>query len=430
MLNKWWQASQIYFDRRMLTMIGLGFSSGFPFLLVSGTLALWLTESGISLEMIGLFSLVKTPYSFKWLWSPVVDRIRLPFFERFGRRRGWALFSQLLLLTGIVGMALVNPEQAVYLMMFLAFLTVIASATQDIVLDAYRVESFDSKEQAAGTAIFILGYRLGSIFSGAIALLLATVLSWHEVYLVMGLGAVIGMITVLRSGEPKNGKVREAPFKGSIAARLKNFWQTAVKSPIADFLKRPGWLWILMFIMVYKLCDAYMVPMTMPFYDAMGFSKEQIAFVTKIFGMAATIGGGIIGGVVVNRWGIVKSLYIGSVLQGLTTLMYVVQAHYGNNIYVLMGTISLDNLAGGMSTTAFVAYISSLCNVAYTATQYALLSSFMSLARDLLASTSGTLVKFVGWSNFFIITTLMAIPGIVLLIYLQRRENSSGAHIK
>lgn len=164
-----------------------------------------------------------------------------------------------------------------------------------------------------------------------------------------------------------------------------------------------------------------MVPMTMPFYDAMGFSKEQIAFVTKFYGMAATIGGGILGGIIVNRWGIVKSLYLGGILQGLTTLMYVAQAYSGNNIYVLMGTVSLDNLAGGMSTTAFVAYISSLCNVAYTATQYALLSSFMSLARDLLASTSGALAKAVGWSNFFIITTLMAIPGILLLVYLQRR---------
>lgn len=403
-------------------MIGLGFSSGFPFLLVSGTLALWLTESGVGLEMIGLFSLVKTPYSFKWMWSPIVDRIRLPFFERFGRRRGWAVFSQLLLLVAIWGMSGVDPEKAIYLLMFLAFLTVIASATQDIVLDAYRVESFDTKDQAAGTAIFILGYRLGSIFSGAIALLLATALSWHEVYIVMGLGAVIGMVTIFCSKEPKNSKVREAPFEGCLLARLNNFWQTAVKSPIADFLTRKSWLVILLFVMIYKLCDAYMVPMTMPFYDAMGFSKEQIAFVTKFYGMAATIIGGIIGGLMVNRWGIVKSLYIGSILQGLTTLMYVLQAHSGNNIYVLMATISLDNLAGGMSTTAFVAYLSSLCNVAYTATQYALLSSFMSLARDLLASTSGALVKFVGWSNFFIITTLMALPGLLLLLLLKRKK--------
>lgn len=422
MLKKWRQAAGIYFDRRMLTMTGLGFASGFPFLLVSGTLALWLTESGISLEMIGLFSLVKTPYSFKWMWSPVVDRIRLPFFDRLGRRRGWAVFSQLLLLAAILGMSMVDPEKAVYLLMFLAFLTVIASATQDIVLDAYRVESFDTKEQAAGTAIFILGYRLGSIFSGAVALLLATVLSWHEVYAVMGLGAVVGMATILMSKEPDNGKAKEVPFVGSLFERLNNFWQTAVKSPIADFVTRRGWMVILLFVMVYKLCDAYMVPMTMPFYDAMGFTKEQIAFVTKFYGMGATIAGGIIGGLMVNRLGLVKSLYIGSILQGLTTLMYVAQAHAGNNIYVLMATISLDNLAGGMSTTAFVAYLSSLCNVAYTATQYALLSSFMSLARDLLASTSGALVKVAGWSSFFILTTLMALPGLILLVVLKKKK--------
>lgn len=429
MLKKWRNSLQIYFDRRMLTMIGLGFSSGFPFLLVSGTMALWLTEAGISLKMIALFSLVKTPYSFKWLWSPVVDRIRLPFFDKLGRRRGWAVFSQLLLLLAILGMSLVNPEKALYLLMFLAFLTVIASATQDIVLDAYRVESFDTNEQAAGTAIFILGYRLGSIFSGALALLLATVLTWHEVYAVMALGAVVGMVTVLCSREPKNCKKYAVPFKGGLGERLYNFWRTAVKNPVLDFIRRKHWRVILLFVMVYKLCDAYMVPMTMPFYGAMGFTKAEIAFVTKFYGMAATIIGGIIGGVMVNRWGIVKGLYIGSVLQGLTTLMYVLQAQSGHNLPLLMATVSLDNLAGGMSTTAFVAYISSLCNVAYTATQYALLSSFMSLARDLLASTSGALVHVVGWSNFFVITTLMAIPGIVLLWVLNRQPLEKGSSL-
>lgn len=421
MLKNWLQSIKVYFDRRMLTMIGLGFSSGFPFLLVSGTLALWLTDSGISLEMIALFSLVKTPYSFKWVWSPIVDRIRVPFFERLGRRRGWAVFSQLLLLAAILSMAMVDPAKAIYFLMFLAFLTVIASATQDIVLDAYRVESFDTKDQAAGTAIFILGYRIGSVFSGAIALLLATILSWREVYVVMSLGAVIGMITILCSKEPKKEITQNVVCEQNWLEKLKNFWQTAIKNPISDFIKRSGWFWILLFIMVYKLCDAYMVPMTMPFYDAMGFTKAEIAFVTKFYGMGATILGGILGGIMVNRLGLRKGLYIGSILQGLTTLMYVAQAYVGNDIYMLTATVSLDNLAGGMSTTAFVAYISSLCNVAYTATQYALLSSFMSLARDLLASTSGVLVKSVGWSNFFVITTLMAVPGLILLIYLQRK---------
>ena len=236
MINKWKNALAVYFDWRMLTMIGLGFSSGFPFLLVSGTLALWLTDSGIGLEMIGLFSLIKTPYSFKWLWSPLVDRFNIPLFSKLGRRRGWAVFSQILLLLSLLAMASVEPAQSVYLLMFLALLTVFASATQDIVLDAYRVESFDNRDQAAGTAMFILGYRIGSVFSGAVALLLATILTWNEVYVCMALGAVLGMVTILCSREPQKSKEQKLKFEGSFVQRLKNFYQTAVKSPIADFM--------------------------------------------------------------------------------------------------------------------------------------------------------------------------------------------------
>lgn len=421
MLKKWRKALLVYFDKRMLTMLGLGFSSGMPFLLVGSTLSLWLTDVGISLKMIGLFSLVKIPYSFKWLWSPLVDRINLPFFSKLGRRRGWAFFSQGLLLVAILGMSLINPKEDLYLMMFWAFLAVIASATQDIVLDAFRVESFDNKEQGAGAAIFILGYRVGFIFSGALALILASNLSWNEVYVIMTVGVMIGMLTILSSHEPKDVRIKEPPFKGGILQRGHNFYVTAVKRPLLDFAKRPNWVLILAFVMVYKLCDAYMVPMVMPFYDAMGFTKIEIAYVTKFYGMIATIVGGLLGGIMVSRWGIIKSLIIGSILQGLTTLMFVAQSYVGHDIYMLMLTISLDNLAGGMSTTAFVAYISSLCNVAYTATQYALLSSFMSLVRDIISSTSGYLVAMVSWSTFFMINTTMALPGLIILLYMIRK---------
>ena len=419
-LQKWLETARVYFDRRMLTMLGLGFSSGFPFLLVGGTLALWLTDAQVGIEIIGLFALVKIPYSFKWLWSPLTDRLRLPFFSRFGRRRGWALFSQTLLILSILAMAAVNPANSVYLMMFLAALAVFASATQDIVLDAFRVESFTPEEQGAGAAIFILGYRIGFIFSGAIALLLAAVISWNEVYVLMSLGAIIGIISILFCREPETGAAPQ-PIQGRTPLqKLKNFYLSAVKAPIADFIRRRDWKVIVLFVMVYKLCDSYMAPMSMPFYDAMGFSKEEIAYVTKIFGMIATIVGGLWGGLVVKRHGIVKSLILGSLLQGATTLMFVVQTYAGHNLGVLMLTISLDNLAGGMSTTFFVAYISSLCNVTYTATQYALLSSFMSLVRDLLSSTSGFLVQLFSWQIFFIITTLMSLPGLLLIFYMKK----------
>ena len=418
--QNWLETAKIYFDRRMLAMLGLGFSSGFPFLLVGGTLALWLTDAKISLEMIGLFALVKIPYSFKWVWSPMVDRLCLPLFGRLGRRRGWALFSQIVLILGIIGMAATNPAQSITVLMILALLSVFASATQDIVLDAFRVESFASTEQGAGAAVFILGYRLGCIFSGAGALLLATVISWNEVYVLMSLGALIGIISIFLCPEPQAATSCQPLAGNNVLQKIKNFYLTAVKAPIKDFIKRRDWKVIMLFVMVYKLCDAYMAPMSMPFYDAMGFSKEEIAYVTKIFGMLATIIGGLWGGLVVKRYGIVKSLILGSLLQGLTTLMFVVQTYVGHNLSVLMLTISLDNLAGGMSTTFFVAYISSLCNVTYTATQYALLSSFMSLVRDLLSSTSGFLVQISSWSVFFTLTTLMSLPGLILIFYMQK----------
>lgn len=423
MLKKWFEALKIYSDRRMLIMTGLGFSSGFPLLLVFGTFNLWLKDAGVSYALIGMFSLVKTPYSFKWLWSPVIDHVRLPLFGRLGRRRGWALFTQILLLLSILGMASVDPAEHLCLMAFWAVMVVISSASQDIVLDAYRIESFKDKEQGAGAAIFVLGYRLGLIFSGAVALWMASVMSWNMVYVFMSLGAVVGMATILCSKEPaRDRRYREPELRGTWRERFRAFMERAVVAPFADFMKRPDWVLILLFIFLYKMSDAYMGPMAYVFYDDMGFTKVEIAYISKVFGMGATIFGGIVGGVVVNRLGIMKSLWVCGILQGLTTLVFVGQAYAGHNIYVLTGCISLDNISGGMTVAALVAYMSSLCNVAYTATQYALLSSLMSFARDVSAATSGFLADKVSWPVFFILTALMTIPGLIVLHILCLRK--------
>lgn len=418
MLKQWLKAGQIYFDRRMLVMTGLGFASGFPLLLVFSTLNLWLKDSGVSYALIGIFSLVKTPYSFKWVWAPFIDRIKLPLFSKMGRRRGWALFAQIILMLAIMGMSFVDPKENPMMIAALAVLVVFASATQDIVLDAYRIESFNNKEQAAGSAIFVLGYRFGLIFSGAGALWLASIMSWHNVYMLMALGSLVGMFTIICSKEPE----KEKKYKKKEAKNFREFIKSTISEPFKDFTKRPNWTLILLFIFLYRMSDAYMGPMAYPFYDDMGFSKGQIAYVSKIYGMIATIVGGIVGGVVLNRIGIMKGLMFCGILQGLSNLMFVAQAYAGNDVRFLMMTISLDNIAGGMATTALVAYLSSLCNIAYTATQYALLSSLMSLARDLFASTSGYMVEAVSWQTFFYITTLMMVPGLALLWYLMKLE--------
>lgn len=423
MLRQWLKAAQIYMDRRMLTMVALGFSSGFPLLLVFGTLNLWLKDAGISYAAIGLFSLVKTPYSFKWAWSPIIDRIRLPLFCRLGRRRGWALFTQLLLMVSIFSMATVNPAATPLTMAFFAVLVTIASASQDIVLDAYRIESFSNKEQGAGVAVFVLGYRFGLIFSGAGAIWMASGMTWNNVYRIMAFGALIGIISILCSKEPlKDEKIGETCYKGSFRKRIKKFLLTAVYDPFKDFMRRSDWALILLFVFLYRMSDAYMGPMAYPFYDDMGFSKVEIAYVSKIYGMIATIAGGIAGGLIINRIGIMKSLLWFGVLQGLTNLMFMAQAYAGHNIWVLTVTISMDNIAAGMGATALVAYLSSLCNVKYTATQYALLSSLMSFARDVFAATSGFLAASVSWAVFFLITSLMVVPGLLLLLYLTKKH--------
>lgn len=429
MLRQWLKAAQIYMDRRMLTMVALGFSSGFPLLLVFGTLNLWLKDAGISYAAIGLFSLVKTPYSFKWAWSPIIDRIRLPLFCRLGRRRGWALFTQLLLMASIFGMATVNPAATPLTMAFFAVLVTIASASQDIVLDAYRIESFSNKEQGAGVAVFVLGYRFGLIFSGAGAIWMASIMTWNNVYRIMAFGALIGIFAILCSKEPlKDEKIGETCYNGSFRKRIKKFLLTAVYDPFKDFMRRSDWALILLFVFLYRMSDAYMGPMAYPFYDDMGFSKVEIAYVSKIYGMIATIAGGIAGGLIINRIGIMKSLLWFGVLQGLTNLMFMAQAYAGHNIWVLTVTISMDNIAAGMGATALVAYLSSLCNVKYTATQYALLSSLMSFARDVFAATSGFLATTVSWAAFFLITSLMVVPGLLLLLYLMKKHPVKHKH--
>lgn len=414
-MKTWLKALRVYADRRMAVMLLLGFVSGLPFLLVSSTLSLWLKDVGISLAAIGIFSLVKIPYSFKWLFSPIIDQFRLPVLGRLGRRRSWAVLLQILLMAALVAMSVTNPGISPMLFAFWVVLAALFSASQDIVLDAYRIERFRPKEQAAGVAVFVLGYRVGTIFSGAGALFMAEFWNWSTVYQVMAAGVLVGLVTVLVSKEPDDNRPSKPK---TVRATVVN----AVVKPFTDFMKRDKWVWILLFIFFYRMSDAYVAPMAYPFFDDMGFSKIQIASIIKIYGVVATILGTVVGGAVVARIGLVKALVICGVLQGISNLVYVGQAYAGNNAQVLMVNIFIENISGGMGTAAFVAYLSSLCNKKYTATQYALLSSFMGAARDLFAATSGLVATAMTWQEFFGITTLMALPGLFILWYLIRAK--------
>lgn len=414
-MKTWLKALRVYADRRMAVMLLLGFVSGLPFLLVSSTLSLWLKDVGISLAAIGIFSLVKIPYSFKWLFSPIIDQFRLPVLGRLGRRRSWAVLLQILLMAALVAMSVTNPGISPMLFAFWVVLAALFSASQDIVLDAYRIERFRPKEQAAGVAVFVLGYRVGTIFSGTGALFMAEFWNWSAVYQVMAAGVLVGLVTVLVSKEPDDNRPSKPK---TVRATVVN----AVVKPFTDFMKRDKWVWILLFIFFYRMSDAYVAPMAYPFFDDMGFSKIQIASIIKIYGVVATILGTVVGGAVVARIGLVKALVICGILQGISNLVYVGQAYAGNNAQVLMVNIFIENISGGMGTAAFVAYLSSLCNKKYTATQYALLSSFMGAARDLFAATSGLVATAMTWQEFFGITTLMALPGLFILWYLIRAK--------
>ena len=416
----WIEASKVYFDRRVLAVLFLGFSSGLPLLLVFSTLSLWLKDEGISKTVIGIFALVRTPYTFKFLWAPLIDRLPFPLLAaRLGRRRAWVVATQLALMASILALATTTPSLTPGLTAVLAVVVAFCSASQDIVIDAYRIEILAEEEQGAGAAMVVNGYRIGMLMAGAGAISLADVLSWHAVYSIMAAMVVVSLVTILLSPEPKEPD-GGAPGTHEGGARF-GWLQDAVVAPFSDFMKRDGWVFILLFIMLYKLGDAYLGVMANPFYVEMGFTKNEIAAVSKVFGLGATITGGLIGGALVYRYGIRTSLLIAGVLMAASNLVFAVQAMVGHSVPMLMLTIAVENLTGGMGTTAFVAYLSSLCNMAYTATQYALLSSFMAFARDVLSASSGWLADHVDWVTFFVITTFGALPGLILLVWMIRR---------
>lgn len=430
--RSWVATLKVYAEPASLRMLALGFSAGLPLLLVLGTLSFWLREAGINRTTIGYLSWVALAYAFKWMWSPLVDRMPLPLLTRaLGRRRSWLLLSQLMIMGGLVGMALSDPLTALNPIIWCALAVAFGSATQDIALDAFRIESADADHQAALAATYQTGYRLAMIWAGAGALWLAARVqgqvegymqqAWQVAYLVMAASMLVGMVTVLCSREPNPAPL--PPSKG-----LMDWLRGALVAPFADFIRRYRWqaALVLSLIAVYRISDVVMGIMANPFYVDMGFSKDEVAAVTKVFGVVMTLLGAFVGGAMAMRWGVMRVLMLGAVLSAASNLLFAWLSTRGHDLTGLTLVVSADNLAGGIASAAFVAYLSSLTNVQYSATQYALFSSMMMLAPKWLAGFSGQFVDAYGYVHFFVGTACLGLPVLVLVALASRVKQKNS----
>lgn len=404
-------------NKRMLVVFLMGFSSGLPLLLIGGTLKAWFTESQIDLTTIGFFSLVGLPYTTKFLWAPLTDKYIPPF---MGRRRGWLIVSQIFLALCIGTIGLIDPKNSISIVAIVALAVAFFSATQDIVVDAYRREVLDQDELGLGNSYAITGYRIAMLVAGALALALADFISWKTVYLSMSAMMLVGIGTTIYAMEPDD--VHETP----------KTWTEAFVGPFVDFFSRQGAIWILAFILLYKVGDAMASEMTMPFYIMLGFSKTEIAGVVKIAGIWATLGGAFVGGVLMLRLGLQRSLWIFGILQAISTLGFAILAQTGPDLKTLSLVIGFENLTAGMGTSAYAAFMANLTNKRFTATQYALLSSLMGVPRVIIGAPSGYLAKHLGWESYFVFCAAIAIPGLLLLFkigkwaHIETNANSSA----
>lgn len=438
------QSLSVYCHKRVLILLFLGFSAGLPLMLVFSTLSFWLREAGIDRAAIGYFSWIALAYAFKWVWSPLVDRMSLPFFTRIlGRRRGWMLFAQLLLVLAILGMSQSDPQTDLEKLVLFALMVAFASATQDIVIDAFRIESAPQRMQAALAAAYQVGYRTAMILATAGALTIAawsspiteeySLIGWQHAYLIMAGFMTIGILTTLFANEPQvDTHVADETeqqltmqfnqkYPTWLAKSLSWFYCASVL-PFIDFFKRFGKtaLLILLLISCYRISDIVMGIMANVFYVDMGFSKEEIAFISKVYGLIMTLVGAGFGGLLVVRFGTIKILFIGAFLAAVTNLLFALQASIGYNTSLLTVIISLDNFSAGIASAAFITYLSSLTSSGYSATQYALLTSIMLIIPKFIAGFSGTYVDAFGYINFFIATSLIGIPVLILITLVAK----------
>ena len=403
-----------YLEKKMLITLGMGFVSGVPLLLTITLLQAWLTDEGVSKSTIGLFALVGVPYSLKFLWAPIFDRYVI---SKLGRRRGWILITQVLLIFSIIGLGMTNPAMNAANVALLAIFVTFFSASQDIVIDAYRRESLSDNEQVLGASSYVLGYRIGMLSAGAGGLILADLMSYQFVYLIMALVMIGGVLITLIADEPVNFSEPST-------------FLDAVRNPFVEFFKRHGDsinnnisipILILLFILLYKVGDTMAHSLSTNFYLEMGYTKTEIGTVVKVFGLIATLAGAFIGGLLSIKIGLYKSLVSFGIFQAIATLGFVVLAISTKSLMLLASVITLENLAAGMGYTAYLAFIANMTNKQFTATQFALMTAIMSLPRTLFSGSSGFLVEILGWEYYFIFCSLIAFPALIILRKLRKR---------
>jgi len=433
----WGDAIRVYLRPAVLTMLFLGFSAGLPFLLVFSTLNAWLRDVGVDVAAIGFLSWIGLTYSIKFLWAPVVDRLPLPIIGAWlGQRRSWMLLGQALIIGGLLIMSQVDPTLALTPVVLAALMVAFGSATQDIAVDAFRIESAADDVQAAMASVYIMGYRIALLVAGAGALYIADFFNWGTAYLSMAALMIIGVLTVLLRPEPPRS-ISDQTFEQEArvqqylldSAHLPDWWRKAgawligaVVCPFVDFFVRNGRTAVMLLLLVglYKVSDLAMAAMANPLYIDLGFELREIANIGKVFGFAMTIVGGLVGGILVLRYGIGPILVLGAVLIASTNLLFALLAEIGHSIPMLMVTITGDNFSNGLASAVFIAFLSAMTSRQYTATQYALFSSIMTLPGKFLGGFSGLVVEGLGYSQFFIIAALLGIPAILLAIWVAR----------
>lgn len=420
--QSWLSILKVYTEWPTLRMFLLGFSAGLPLLLVLGTLGFWLREAGIDRSTIGYLSWVGLIYAVKWVWAPLVDRLPIPLLTKgFGRRRAWLLISQCMIILGLMGMSMNDPAKSLDMMVWCALVVAFGSATQDIALDAFRIESAQMSRQGALVAAYQTGYRIAMIWAGAGVLWIAArteavtssnydAKAWQFAYLCMAASMSVGILTVLLSKEP-------IAIKLTVPRNAIAWLKEVLLDPFSDFVKRYRWhaILILSLIATYRISDVVMGIMANPFYVDMGYSKDEVAAVTKIFGIVMTLLGALLGGALTLRFGVLKMLFVGAMLSATSNLLFAWLATQGHDLTGLIIVISADNLSSGVASAAFIAYLSSLTNIKYSATQYALFSSMMLLAPKWLAGFSGVFVDTYGYQNFFVSTAVLGIPVLALV---------------